>query len=69
MWLFNKQRYETLICSFVELQVLGQGQELTLFLLGNNNNNNNNEKKKNPYLNFLKGTVLGDREQGVRDKG
>ena len=39
-------------------------------LLSNNNNNNNN-KKKNPHLNFLKGTVLGDKEQGVgiRDKG
>ena len=42
--------------------------ELTLLLLGNNNNNN---EKKNPHLNFLKGTVLGDKEQGVgiRDKG
>ena len=31
-------------------------------------NKNNN---KNPHLNFLKGTVLGDKEQGVgiRDKG
>ena len=40
-------------------------------LCNNNNNNNNNEKKKkNPHLNFLKGTVLGDKEQGVgiRDK-
>ena len=29
------------------------------------------KKKKNPRLNFLKGTVLGDKEQGVgiRDKG
>ena len=35
--------------------------------LGNNDNNDNN---KNSHLNFLKGTVLGDREQkiGVRDK-
>ena len=37
-------------------------------MLGNNNNNNN---KKNHNLNFLKGAVLGDKEQGVgiRDKG
>ena len=37
-------------------------------MLGNNNNNN---EKKNPHLNFLKGTVLGEKEQGVgiRDKG
>ena len=28
-------------------------------------------KNKNPHLNFLKGTVLGDKEQwvGIRDKG
>ena len=38
----------------------------TLLLLNNKNNNNN----KNPHLNFLKGTVLGDKEQGlgIRDK-
>ena len=45
---------------------------MTLFLLSNNNNNNNNnEKKKNPHLNFLKGTVLWHKEQGlgIRDKG
>ena len=32
--------------------------------INNNNNNNNNEKKKkkNPHLNFLKGTVIGDKE-------
>ena len=37
--------------------------ELTLLLLSNNNN-------KNPHHSFLKGTVLGDKEQGVgiRDK-
>ena len=40
---------------------------MTLLLLSNNNE----KKKKNPHLNFLKGTVLGDKEQGVgkRDKG
>ena len=38
---------------------------MTLFLLSNKDKNNN------PHLNFLKGTVLGDKEQGVgiRDKG
>ena len=36
-----------------------------------NNNKKKKKKKKNPHLNFLKGTVLGDKEQGVgkRDKG
>ena len=44
---------------------------MTLLLLSNNNNNNNEKKKKNPHLNFLKETVLGDKELGVgvRDKG
>ena len=46
---------------------LGLGVDIT-FAWDNNNNNNNNDK--NNHLNFLKGTVLGDREQGVgkRDK-
>ena len=35
------------------------------------NHNNENHNHNNPHLNFLKGTVLGDKEQGVgiRDKG
>ena len=33
------------------------------FNLDNNDNDNNNHKN-NPYLNFLKGTVLGGKEQG-----
>ena len=43
---------------------------MTLLLLSNKNNNNE-KKKKIPHLNFVKGTVLGDKEQGVgiRDKG
>ena len=58
------------VVAFVELQVLGQGLgvELTLLLLGHNNKNNEKKKKKN-HLNFLKGTVLGDKEKGIRDKG
>ena len=37
--------------------------------LGNNDNDNND--KNNQHLNFVKETVLGDKEQGVgiRDKG
>ena len=32
---------------------------------------NDNDKNDNPHLNFMKGTVLGEKEQGVgiRDKG
>ena len=49
----------------VELQVLGLGLGVDFtFALDNKNN-------KNPHLNILKGTVLGDKEQGVgiRNKG
>ena len=44
-----------------------------IFAWDNNNNNKNNDNnyKNNPHLNFVKETVLGDKEQGVRirDKG
>ena len=51
---------------------LGLGVDFT-FALNNNDNhndNNHNDNDNNPYLNFLKGTILGDKEQGVgiRDK-
>ena len=48
-------------------QLLLQPTEVELGLQLDNNNNND----KNPHLNFLKGTVLGDKEPGVgiRDKG
>ena len=43
-----------------------QGFDFT-FAWDNNNNNDN----KNPHLNFLKGTLPGDKEQGkgIRDTG
>ena len=49
---------------------LGLGVDFT-FACHNNNNNDNNHNHNNPHLNFVKGTVLGDKEQGVgiRDKG
>ena len=42
--------------------VLGIGLGVN-FTFAWDNNNNNNDKK--PHLNFLKGTVLGAKEQGV----
>ena len=57
---------------FVKLQVLDQGLGVDFTFAWDNNNNDKNDKNdKNPHLNFLKGTVLGDKEQGVgiRDKG
>ena len=45
----------------VELQVLGLGLGVDFTFAWDNNKNNNN---KNPHLNFFRGTVLGDKEQG-----
>ena len=52
----------------VELPVLGLGLGVDFTFAWDNSNNNND---KNPHLNFLKRTVLGDKEQrvGIRDKG
>ena len=49
---------------------LGLGVDFS-FAWDNNNNNDNENNDNNPHLNFVKGTVLGDKEQGVgiRDKG
>ena len=61
--------------SFVKLQTrIGLGVGFTFAWDNNNKNNdknNDNNDKNNPHLNFVKGTVLGDMEQGVgiRDKG
>ena len=54
---------------FCQTPVLGLGLEVDFTFANNNNNNNINDK--NPHLNFVKGTVLGEKEQevGIRDKG
>ena len=51
--------------------VLGQGLGVDFTFVRDDNNNDNNNDIKNPHLNFMKGTILGDEEQGVgvRDKG
>ena len=48
----------------VELQVLGLGLGVNFTFPWDNNKNKNNKNKK-PHLHFWKGTVLGDKEQGV----
>ena len=52
---------------FCQTPVLGLGLGVDFTFTWDNNDNNNN----NPHLNFLKGTVLGHKEQGVgiKDKG
>ena len=50
--------------------VLGLGLGVD-FTLAWDNDNKNHKNHNNPHLNFVKGTVLGVKEQGVgiRDKG
>ena len=58
----NENLWADWISNFVELQISGQGLGVDLTFTWDNNNNKND---KNPHLNFWKGTVLGDKEQGV----
>ena len=53
--------------NFCQTPLLGLGLGVYFTFVWDNNDNND----KNPHLNFLKGTVLGDKDQGVgmRDKG
>ena len=44
---------------------LGLRVDFTFTWDNNNKNNDNNDNKYNPHLDFVKGTVLGDKEQGV----
>ena len=57
---------------FCRIPVLGLGLRVDFtFAWDNNNKNNDNNDKNNPHPNFLKGTVLLDKEQGlgIRDNG
>ena len=53
---------------FCQTPVLGLGLGVDLTFAWDNHNYHNHN---NPHLNFVKGTVLGDKEQkvGIRDKG
>ena len=57
---------------FCQTPVLCIGLGVDFTLAGDNDNDKNNHNNlNNPHLNFVKGIVLGDKEQGVgiRDKG
>ena len=58
---------------YCQTPVLGLrlGVDFTFAWDNNDKNNENNDNKNNSHLNFVKGTVLGDKEQGegIRDKG
>ena len=59
--------------NFCQTPVLGLGLGVDFTFVWDNNpkKNHNHNDNNNPHLNFVKRTVLGDKEQGVgiRDKG
>ena len=57
--------------NYCQTPVLGLGLGVVFTFAWDNHNNDNNHNHNNPHLNFVKGTVLGYKEQGlgVRDKG
>ena len=63
----------SIVFHFCQTPVLGLGLKVdfTFAWDNHNNENHNNHNHNNPHLNFVKGTVLGDKEQGVgiTDKG
>ena len=66
----NKVSVSLFVCCWTPFLGLGLGVDFT-FAWDNHNNHNNHNNDNNPYLNFVKGTVLEDKEQGVgiRNKG
>ena len=73
--MYIKQHFIGAFNNIVELLVLGLGLGVGFTFTWDNKNHNHNN---NPHQNFLKGTVLGAKEQGVgireksqgsRDKG
>ena len=59
--------------NFCQTPILGLGLGIDFTFVWDNNpkKNHNHNDNNNPHLNFVKRTVLGDKEQGVgiRDKG
>ena len=51
-----------LLNNFCQTPVLGLGLGVDFTVAWDNNNNNDNNDN-NPHLNFMKGTVLGDKER------
>ena len=62
----SAKRKADAINQYCQTPVLGLGLGVDFTFDGDNHKNDNN-----PHLNFVKGTVLGDKEQGVgiRNKG
>ena len=57
--------------NYCQTPVLGLGLGVDFTFTWDNKNNHNDNHNDNPHLNFLKGTVLGVKGQGlgIRDKG
>ena len=50
--------------TYCQTPVLGLGLGVYFTFAWDNHNHNDNNDNNNPHLNFVKGTVLGDKEQG-----
>ena len=63
--------YRSRFDNFCQTPVLGLGLGVDFTFAWDNHDNNNHKNDNNPHLNFVKGIVLGDKEQrvGIRDKG
>ena len=64
--------YVMFLSWYCQTPVIGLGLGVNFTFAGDNHNHKNHKNHKtdnNPHLNFVKGTVLGDKEQGGRDKG
>ena len=69
-WCKNETSKDRMIFCWTPVLGLGLGVDFSFTWDNNNKNNENNDNdKNNPHLNFLKGTSLGDKEHGGRDKG
>ena len=64
-WLKTPEKVMEFPTKHLHLQFHEVGVEIT-FTLNNNQNHNNDNDDNNPHLNFLKGTALGVKEQGLR---
>ena len=69
--LTTKSKWVSKDSEYCQTPVFGLGLGVDFTFTWDNNKEKKNKNNKNPHLNFLKGTVLGNKEQGVgiKDNG